>query len=494
MSSQSKYRHIFKATSLFGGVQIISIIVMIIRAKFVALLIGAEGMGIFTLLMSTILLLGTITGMGLNYSGVRDISQANETGDPADLSLKIAVFRRLVFFSCLMGLVIIIAAAPLLSEFTFGNDHYIEIFMWLSLTLVFTTLTNGNHTLLQGTRQLRFMAQSTIFGAISGLFISIPFYYFMGIDGIAPSLVFSSFFTFLISLYFARKIVLVGVEVKSAQLLEFGKGMAALGFVMVTSQFLSNIIVYFTNTFIRSAGNTAEVGLYQAGTMITTQSIGLVFTAMAIDYYPRLISVAKDNLKVKEMVNEQGVISVLISLPLLSALIVFSPLLIHILLTPEFYVIENFIRWLALGMMFTAPIFVIGYIALAKGDKKNYFLYNSFFNSIISFACNIIGYKVNGLTGMAVGYCIFQVFYTCFIYHQFHKLYLFTFTSKFVNIFSILAICCLGSLISTFLLPTMWGYVFGIGFTYVAAHYSFIELNKLMGFLELIKQRLGKAQ
>ena len=94
MSHQSSYRQVFKATSLFGGVQVITVLTTIIRSKFVALFLGPVGMGISSLLVSAVTLVNTISGMGLNYSAVRDISLANESGDIKKLSYTLIIFKR----------------------------------------------------------------------------------------------------------------------------------------------------------------------------------------------------------------------------------------------------------------------------------------------------------------------------------------------------------------------------------------------------------------
>ena len=53
-SNKGSYRQIFKATSLFGGVQVFNIIIGIIRSKIVAVLLGASGMGVLGLFTTTI--------------------------------------------------------------------------------------------------------------------------------------------------------------------------------------------------------------------------------------------------------------------------------------------------------------------------------------------------------------------------------------------------------------------------------------------------------
>ena len=51
-TEQKNYRSIFKATSLFGGVQVYQILIQIIKSKFVAVLLGPAGVGIMGLYQS----------------------------------------------------------------------------------------------------------------------------------------------------------------------------------------------------------------------------------------------------------------------------------------------------------------------------------------------------------------------------------------------------------------------------------------------------------
>lgn len=51
-TSNTSYKSIFKATSLFGGVQVFKILVNIIKQKLLAILIGPEGVGILGLFTS----------------------------------------------------------------------------------------------------------------------------------------------------------------------------------------------------------------------------------------------------------------------------------------------------------------------------------------------------------------------------------------------------------------------------------------------------------
>jgi len=74
-----QYRSILKATSIFGSTQILQILVGLVRSKFVALLIGATGMGLSSMYMSSLTMIITIFGLGISSSVVRDLSKALTT-------------------------------------------------------------------------------------------------------------------------------------------------------------------------------------------------------------------------------------------------------------------------------------------------------------------------------------------------------------------------------------------------------------------------------
>ena len=489
MSSQSRYRQIFKAISLFGGVQLINILTIIIRAKFVAIFIGPSGMGIYSLLVSTVTLISIISGIGLNYSAVRNISQAYESENLSKLSSTLFIIRRLVLISCIIGALLLIIFSPLLSYFTFGNRDYTWSFIFLSLMLVFTTLTSGNTALLQGTRNLSYTAKSSVIGSVLGLLTSIPLYYFLGLNGIMPSLIISALTAYIISWFFARKVEVKPVKVTKDETIAVGYEMIKLGAVLVIGQLIGSLIIYIINAFIRNRGGLIDVGLYQAGMMMTSQSIGLVFSAMTIDYFPRLSGVFNDKEKVNNMVNEQGIVTALIASPLLIALIVFSPVFIQILLTPKFYVIEGFVRWLAFGTLFTAPMIIISYIPLAKGDKTVYFLYGTFYNSVLSLFFYIGGYLINGLIGMAVGFFVFQFFYLIIIVMRFYKLYAFSLNRNFLKVFITLAVLCSSAMLSTFLLKGIWIYLIGCLILVLSFCYALFKLDSFLGLKEIILQK-----
>ena len=127
-----------KATSIFGGVQVFNIIISVVKSKFVAVLLGPAGMGISGLLLSTTTFIGTVTNFGLNTSAVKNIAEANATGDNKRISDVASVLRRLVWITGILGTLVTLVLSPLLSELTFGNKDYTVALMWISISFLRT--------------------------------------------------------------------------------------------------------------------------------------------------------------------------------------------------------------------------------------------------------------------------------------------------------------------------------------------------------------------
>ena len=118
--------------------------------------------------------------------------------------------------------------------------------------------------------------------------------------------------------------------------------MLLLGITLMIASLLGTLANYILNTYIGRYASLKDVGMYQAPKSITNQYIGIVFTAMGLDYFPRLAVISQDNVKVKEMVNQQIEVVLFLMAPLCCFLILLAPLVIEVLLTNEFIGIISF--------------------------------------------------------------------------------------------------------------------------------------------------------
>lgn len=482
---QSSYRDILKATSIFGGVQVFNIAISIIRSKVIAVLLGPTGMGIIGLLTSTLGLIASATNFGIGTSAVKDIAGAYATKDTVRISTIVGVFRKLVWITGILGAIVGLMLSSWLSQITFGNREYTIAFIWISITLLFNQLSSGQLVILQGMRKLSLLAKANLAGSSIGLVITIPFYYKFGLDGIVPGIIVTALVTMLASIYYSQKEKIKITNVSSTTAIIEGKKMLHMGFIINISILLAIGASYLVRVFIRYTGNIEQVGLYNAGFAIINTYVGLIFTAMGTDYYPRLSAVSHSNKLSKETINQQAEIALLILAPILIVFLVFIDAIIILLYSKQFIAINEMIYWAALGMFFKAASWSISFIFLAKGTGQLFF-WNELASNIYTLGLNILGYYYYGLAGLGfsflIGYLIYliQVFIICKIKFDF------SFYREFIYMFLFQFFLASASFVVIKYLRHPYTYLAGLMLLLISSIYSYRELDKRIGLREII--------
>jgi len=489
---QPAYRAIFKATSLFGGVQVFNILIAIACSKIVAVLLGPAGMGIAGLLTSTTSLIGGLTNFGLGTSAVKNVAAADASGDPEKVATVVGVLRRLVWITGLLGAAVTLALSPWLSQLTFGNRDYTLAFVWISVTLLFSQLSSGQMVILQGMRKLRYLAQANMAGAVLGLVISAPIYYLWGVNGIVPAIIASSLLSLALSWYFARQVSLQKVKINQGTTLVEGRDMLRMGIMLSLSGLIATGTAYIVHMFISNTGGVEQVGLYKAGFAIITTYVGMVFTAMGTDYYPRLSEVASDNELARGLINQQAEVAVLILAPILAVFLIFINWILVLLYSKEFLAVSGMIHWAALGMYFRAVSWTIAFILLAKGASWLYF-WNELAASLYMLVLNLVGYRFAGLEGMGVSFLMGYVIYLFQVYIVARRRYSFRFDKVFYRPFGLQLL--LGSLCfaTVKVLEAPWSYLIGVPLVLTSGFYSLYELEKRLDFGSIIGLCLRRA-
>lgn len=483
----SSYRSIFKATSLFGGVQVYQILIGIIKQKFVAVLLGAAGMGIQSLYQSAVQLIQSFTSMGLAQSAVRDVSEANGVGDTHRIGRTVAIVRRLVWITGLLGMAATIIFSPILSKSSFGNYSYVLPFIFLSVILLLDQICWGQKVLLQGMRRLKDLAKASAVGVTAGLFVSVPLYYFYGEKGIVPALIATSLTALILSWYYSRKLQIKKVFVTTKDAIQGGSVMIKLGVAMSINTFLGAGFAFLLQAFIRFLGGVEEVGLYTAGFAIMNTYVGMVFNAMSTDYYPRLSAVNQNNERCKVIINQQGEIAILILAPLIISCIILMPFLIRLIYSEEFLPANDYISWAILGLMFRATSFTISYVFLAKAESK-LFMINESITKIYMIILEMIGYYLWGLIGIGIAYMITYLIYSIQVYVIANKRYGFSFGSSFKSVFSILFLFVFACFIIVHVWHSSWAFVPLSLLLVISVVYSIKELNSRMQLIEMINR------
>ena len=474
-----------KATSLFGGVQVFNILVAIVRSKFVALWIGPTGYGIASLLNSTLNMVVGMTNLGLNQSAVKDISYNYD--DYKKVSRTIHILRRLVWFTAIFGALVMILGAPWLSEFAFENKAYTFSFVWISIALIFRQLSSGQLAILQGLRKLKKLAKANLYGNLLGLLIALPLYYFYRIDAIVPVIIISTLIAFIFTYYYSQNEKIETVKLTNREALSEGKPMIQLGVMLSISSMIGLLVAYIIQIFISHTGGVGQVGLYNAGFVILNTYVGLIFTAMGTDYFPRLSAIADKISEVRKTVFEQAFVAILIMTPIVVLFLIAAPIFIVLLYSKEFTPIVDMVRWGILGMVFKAVSFSMGYILIAKGDSNLFMKTAIGFNTLL-LTMNITGYYFDGLEGLGISFLGYYIIHYIALRIITKNRYNFYFENHFYRVFTICILFCALSFSVTYLENQFLKYVLLLVLALSSLVFSYIQLDKKMD----IKELLGK--
>ncbi len=395
---------------IIGGVPAANILCSIVRTKLVALWIGAAGVGLFGIFNSAVDMLGSLSQLGLRNSSVRDLAAT-----PASkLSLVVGVVRRWASMLGLFGALLILALSPALSRISFGDGSHVGGFMLLAVVLLLSALVSGEYAILQGTQMLRRLAEASVWGVAAGLVLSVPLFYFWRINSIIPSIMAYSVATAIAALCFRRR----GDEkprVKFSQTLAMGRGFMVLGTYMTVTEFVSYLVSYLFMSYLNHHGDASTVGFYQSGFTLVNRYAGLLFSAIAMEYYPRLSQNIRHQRRSETFVSHEMSIALWVLLPVIAAFVAADRLIVHLLYTKEFYVIIPFITWAMVGTAFRAVSWCMAFVILARGDGKVYLL-TECLSAMVSITVNIVAYNLGGISALGIAYMLWYAIYTLIVW------------------------------------------------------------------------------
>lgn len=444
-------RTVFKAVSLFGGVQFIRMLAGVIQTKVVAVFVGVEGIGVLSLLKSIVAIVESVCSVGLNLTAVREFTIASKSEDSAKLPHTYKTLFVWSIASGFLGFLIAILFAPFLSLWTFGNYDYTFYVASLSLSLLFNSLATFYNSALQGLRLLRYLAISAVISTVLSVFFSVFLLYFFHAIGIVFSIVLSSFITMIFSLYFASKYKFTPIRLSLLKVWSDGSVMVKYGLLITISGLITTLILYLLKIYVAQNGGIDVSGLYQAGSTIFEGYFSVIFVAMATDYYPRLTTYSEDNDKMAILVNQQAQMNLLILLPILLVFIPFVPLIVTLLFSTSFFAIIPYVYCAIFGLVFKSASWSMGYILFAKGNSKQ-LLINSIVFNVFFFTIHVILFRFYGLIGLGLAYTAYFLIHFVGVLIITKKLYHFRFTCNFyLTLFMVLCFTIIAVLVSVFI-------------------------------------------
>lgn len=428
MQEKSFHRIIFKNTGLFGFSQVIKILVRLVSNKVAAIFLGPLGVGIIGFLENILTLIQGLTGLGIASSSVREIALVSD--DTLKENYKeerlLKIFYKWAIVTGILGVLITLIFSKQISNVVFETDKYYKWIIVLSIYFFFTSISSIRLSVLQAKKKVVKIVKYNIAIALISSVIATLFYYFFGIDGIIPVFLLVSFFSFILSVYYTRNICVLVNPISIKEIFEEGLPMVKLGLLLSVSVIFGQICFYIIRWYLKENYSLEILGIYQVSNTILVGYLGLVFTAMANDFYPRLCNYEKDKEKFNELVNDQTELALFLVVPAVLLLYLIAPFLIKLLYTNEFLDVLLILKIGLVAIILKTIAWPIGFIPLIKGNKLLY-LKQNLLGDGINVVASIVFFDYFGLVGLGLSMVIMFIISGIYNYYVAVKYYGFKF-------------------------------------------------------------------
>ncbi len=153
-----------------------------------------------------------------------------------------------------------------------------------------------------------------------------------------------------------------------------------------------------------------NVGFYRAAALITVTYVGFLLTAMAQDYYPRMVAAGGNRPELARLINEQHRITLLLALPIILGMLALVPHIIPILFTPAFMPAATLLEWQLIGDVFKLSSWTMSFAILAQCGSSVFF-WTELSGGVALLLASWVGMKLWGLAGIGIAYLVAYIVY-----------------------------------------------------------------------------------
>lgn len=400
-------RRVLTSTAMLGSSQIINMLCSVVRIKLIAVWLGPVGVGMNTILTNAWTLVSTGSQLNLRESSVRELSQEAAADR---FAMRVAVVRRWALILGILGAVLMVALSPLFSISAYdGSPARWLSFAALAPTVFFAAYSAGEFAVMQARDRLAAIARTNILAGVIATAASVPLLYFLRLNAIILVI---NLYTFVVAacVWFVRHPIAAHRHLDFNTLWAEGRGFLTLGLSLSASMMLTSLMNYIFAAYLSSSGGEADLGIYQSGYTMINGYVGIIFSAIAVEYYPRLSRiVGRPSMSRTVIAHELSLIVRLIT-PVAILFIFFSDLLVDLLYSSQFEGVVPFITFAILGALYRGVSLCFAYRILAAGDSRAY-IFTEAVSVIVGLTLNIVFYRLWAYAGLGIAYIVWYAFY-----------------------------------------------------------------------------------
>lgn len=388
-AARHSYRQILRSSTLVGGASLLQMLIGLVRTKAFAVWLGPAGLGLMSVFGTVVDLARNLASLGLNPSGVRQIAEAAASGEAARVLRTAQALRATAWVLGCIGGLALAAAAPWVSQLTFGSTEHATEIALLGAALWMRLVADGYGALVHGLRRIADMTRADLLAAAIGSLVAIGLIHAWREAGVAAALVAIAALSALTSWWVARQAMQGAPEqlagppaaglspeaptaapaASRAEVLAEARVLLRGGLALMGSGLLTLGAAWAVRgVLVRHAG-LAEAGLFQSAWTLGGLLVGVVVQSMSADFYPRLVGVARDDTAATRLVNEQMLVNLLVGGTGVLATMSLAPVALPLLYSRAFDGAQETLRWICLGMALRVVTWPMGTLLVAKGAQ-----------------------------------------------------------------------------------------------------------------------------
>ena len=410
---------VFKVSSLNSLAILARVITGFISSKAIAYFIGPSGMALMGNLRNFTTIIENIGILGLQNGIVKTV--ANFHNEKEEVTQFVAnVFWSLFYVVLALCLVLVLGNSFFGHQIFGNNSNYYYILYFVAFFLPFQVFHLFFIAVINGFSLYKKVTTITIYSTLLGLFISLLLMWKFGVYGALISISVLSFFQFLFSGSYFRKLFSVN-EILSRNKIDFQKlkSLLPLGFMALFSATTGAVIYIFIRNLISKTATIEAAGYYEA--MLRISGFYMLFVSSLITFY-FLPELSKNKDSISERTVTFNYYKTIIPVFLVGLIVLYFSrnLAIQILLNKSFLPVSDLFFWQMIGDFFRAMSLILGIRFYYKKIVKAYFV-----TEIISFgALFLLSYLLIPkyyANGAVMAYGLTNVFYFIVLCVYFRK-------------------------------------------------------------------------
>jgi O-antigen/teichoic acid export membrane protein len=402
---------ILRATAILSSSSLVSILVGLVSAKAYALLIGPVGTGHMGLLQGLIGLAGLIAALGIGTGLVRlGAGALGEEDAPRFAALRRAAWGLALLSGGVMASLLVLFREPVSSLMLGGVSHSGAV--WFAAAALIINLASEVQTgILNAHHRVASLAQIGVINSVLGVLAGVAFVWRWGEGGIVAAVVVVPLIAWLTSrVYLKRDLPASSARVNVRETLGAARALLRFGLPYTLSMIAGAGVQLLIPVLVLKILGEESVGYYRAAVTLSVTYLGFLLSAMALDYFPRISAVSTQPEALRQLVNQQHRVVMMLGVPMILGMLALAPYLIPLVYSNAFTPAVAIVEWQLIGDILKFSSWTMSFVILARSGSL-VFLLTEIVGGGTYLASSWLGMHFFGLSGLGAAHLVTYAVY-----------------------------------------------------------------------------------